>query len=160
MSLYCLFSNKLLPNQVNRPAYSPKYHQSNTGVNNESDPIEIIALSTVEQADEAHSYDKKDVDYDRKTYGGLETNDPALIAIKRSVYTDQAFTTNVNEGNFSGQLTLSFKARQNINTYATYSISYKPVGVNLGGLPTDNGRVMLELATVRPEDVNHFEFGL
>ena len=107
-----------------------------------------------------YNYDKKDADYDRKTYGGLETNDPALIAIKRSVYTDQAFATNVNEGNFSGQLTLSFKARQNINTYATYSISYKPVGVNLGGLPTDNGRVMLELATVRPEDVNHFEFGL
>jgi iron complex outermembrane recepter protein len=107
-----------------------------------------------------YNYDKKDVDYDRKTYGGLQTNDPALIAIKRSVYTDQAFTANVDEGNFSGQLTLSFKARPNINTYATYSISYKPVGVNLGGLPTDNGRVMLELATVRPEDVNHFELGM
>ena len=107
-----------------------------------------------------YNYDKKDVDYDRKTYGGLQTNDPALIAIKRSVYTDQAFTANVDEGNFSGQLTLSFKARPNINTYATYSISYKPVGVNLGGLPTDNGRVMLELATVRPEDVSHFELGM
>jgi len=107
-----------------------------------------------------YNYDKKDVVYDRKTYGGLETNDPALIAIKRSVYTDQAFTTNTDEGNFSGQLTLSYKANQKINAYATYSISYKPIGVNLGGLPTDNGRVMLELATVKPEDVNHFEFGI
>ncbi|HJS56101.1 MAG TPA: TonB-dependent receptor [Chitinophagaceae bacterium] len=107
-----------------------------------------------------YNYDKKDVDYDRKTYGGLETSDPALLAIKRSVYTEQAFTANVDEGNFSGQLTLSFKANQNINTYATYSISYKPVGVNLGGLPTENGRVMLELATIRPEDVNHLEFGV
>ena len=107
-----------------------------------------------------YNYDKKDVDFDRKTYGGLQTNDPQLLAIKRSVYTDQAFTANVDEGNFSGQLTLSFKARPNINTYATYSISYKPVGVNLGGLPTDNGRVMLELATIKPEDVTHFEFGM
>ncbi|HEX6171382.1 MAG TPA: TonB-dependent receptor, partial [Chitinophagaceae bacterium] len=107
-----------------------------------------------------YNYDKKDVDFDRKTYGGLETNDPALLAIKRSVYTDQAFTATVDEGNFSGQLTLSFKARPNINAYATYSISYKPVGVNLGGLPTQNGRVMLELATIKPEDVNHFEIGM
>ena len=107
-----------------------------------------------------YNYDKKDVDFDRKTYGGLQTNDPALLAIKRSVYTDQAFTANVDEGNFSGQLTLSFKARPNINAYATYSISYKPVGVNLGGLPTENGRVMLELATIKPEDVNHFEIGV
>lgn len=107
-----------------------------------------------------YNYDKKDVDFDRKTYGGLETNDPALLAIKRSVYTDQAFTANVDEGNFSGQLTLSFKARPNINAYATYSISYKPVGVNLGGLPTENGRVMPELATIKPEDVNHFEIGM
>lgn len=107
-----------------------------------------------------YNYDKKDVDFDRKTYGGLETNDPALLTIKRSVYTDQAFTATVDEGNFSGQLTLSFKARPNINAYATYSISYKPVGVNLGGLPTQNGRVMLELATIKPEDVNHFEIGM
>ncbi|HET9277054.1 MAG TPA: TonB-dependent receptor, partial [Flavitalea sp.] len=107
-----------------------------------------------------YNYDKKDVDFDRKTYGGLQTNDPALLAIKRSVYADQTFTANVDEGNFSGQLTLSFKARPNINAYATYSISYKPVGVNLGGLPTENGRVMLELATIKPEDVNHFEMGV
>ncbi len=107
-----------------------------------------------------YNYDKKEVDFDRKTYGGLETTDPALLAIKRSVYTDQTFNANVDESNFSGQLTLAFKARKNINAFATYSLSYKPVGINLGGLPTDNGRIMLELATVRPEDVKHFELGV
>ena len=107
-----------------------------------------------------YNYDKKEVDFDRKTYGGLETNDPQLLAIKRSVYTDQAFTANVDESNFSGQLTLSFKANNNINAFATYSLSYKPVGINLGGLPTANGQVLTELATIKPEDVNHFELGV
>lgn len=107
-----------------------------------------------------YNYDKKEVDFDRKTYGGLQTTDPALLAIKRSVYTDQAFNADVDESNFSGQLTLAFKARKNINAFATYSLSYKPVGINLGGLPTDNGRIMLELATVKPEDVTHFELGV
>jgi len=107
-----------------------------------------------------YNYDKKDVEYDRKTYGGLQTTDPALLAIQRLVYTDQAFTANVDESNFSGQLTLSFKARENINTFATYSLSYKPVGVNLGGLPTSNGEVMTDLAVIKPESVRHFEVGV
>lgn len=107
-----------------------------------------------------YNYDKKEVDFDRKTYGGLETNDPQLLALKRSVFTDQVFAADVDESNFSGQVTFSFKARRNINAYATYSISYKPVGINLGGLPTANGQILLELATIKPEDVNHLEFGV
>lgn len=107
-----------------------------------------------------YNYDKKDVDFNRQTYGGLETTDPDLIAIKKLVYTDQAFNTDVNESNFSGQLTLSFKPNKGINTFATYSVSYKPVGINLGGLPTNNGMVMLELAKVKPESVNHYELGI
>ena len=107
-----------------------------------------------------YNYDKKNVDFDRKTYGGLETNDPQLLAIKRSVYTDQAFVADVDESNFSGQATLSYKPNKNINAFATYSLSYKPVGINLGGLPTNNGQILLELATIKPEDVNHFEIGV
>ena len=107
-----------------------------------------------------YNYDKKEVDFDRKTYGGLETNDPQLLALKRSVYTDQAFAANVDESNFSGQVTVSFKARKNINAFATYSISYKPVGINLGGLPTANNQILIELATIKPEDVNHLELGV
>ena len=106
-----------------------------------------------------YNYDKKKVDFDRKTYGGLETNDPQLLALKRSVYTDQAFIADVDESNISGQVTLSFKPGKNINAFATYSISYKPVGINLGGLPTANGQILTDLATIKPEDVNHFELG-
>lgn len=107
-----------------------------------------------------YNFDKKEVDFSRVTYGGLQTTDPALIALKRLVYTDQAFTADVDESNVSGQLTLSFKASDKINTFATYSTSYKPVGVNLGGLPTSNGEVMIDLARIKPEYTNHIEAGI
>ncbi len=64
------------------------------------------------------------------------------------------------ESNFSGQLTVSYKPTDQVNAFATYSISYKPVGVNLGGLPTANGEVLIELARIKPEDVRHYEFGV
>jgi iron complex outermembrane recepter protein len=107
-----------------------------------------------------YNYDQKEVDYNRQTYGGLETDDPALIALKRAVYTDQAFLADVDESNLSGQLTLAYKASRSINTFATVSTSYKPVGVNLGGLPTANGEVLIDLAQVKPEYVTHMEVGI
>jgi iron complex outermembrane recepter protein len=107
-----------------------------------------------------YNYDHKKVDFDRKTYGGLETSDPDLIALKRLVYTDQAFKTNTDNTNLSGQVTLSYKLATQINTYATYSTNYKSIGLNLGGLPTSGGEVMLALATIKPEYVRHLEIGI
>ena len=106
-----------------------------------------------------YNYDKKVVDYNRVAYGGLQTTDPALIALKNGVYSNQAFNTDYSEGNFSGQLSLQYKAASNLNAYATYSIGYKPIGVNVGGLPTANGLVLIDLANVKPEYVDHKEFG-
>lgn len=107
-----------------------------------------------------YNYDKKIANYKRETYGGLQTTDPALIALKNGVYSNQAFDTDVSEGNFSGQLTLQYRANNAINAFGTYSLSYKPVGVNIGGLPTANGQVLLDLARVKPEFVTHVEFGI
>lgn len=106
------------------------------------------------------NYDKKKVNYDRQTYGGLETTDPTLIALKNLVYTAQAFDAEVDENNLSGQITLAYKASSKLNAFATFSTSYKPVGVNLGGLPTANGKTMIELAQIKPEYVTHYEFGV
>src|SRR5690606_25367057 len=106
------------------------------------------------------NYDTKEVDYLRETYGGLQTDDPALIALKERVYSNQAFTASVEDNNLSGQLTLNYKASDKINAFATYSTSYKPVGINLGGLPTEDGEPILELAQVKPEYVNHLEVGV
>ena len=107
-----------------------------------------------------YNYDKKAADYDRKTYGGLQTTDPALIALKKLVYTDQNFVSDVDDTDFSGNLTVNYKASNKINAYATYAKSYKPVGVNVAGLPTIAGQPALDLAVIKPEDVNHYEFGI
>ena len=107
-----------------------------------------------------YNYDDKKVDFNRKTYGGLQTTDPALIALKNIVYTDQVFNAKTDDTNLTGQLTVAFKPNGNINTYATFSTSYKPVGLNLGGLPTANGQPMLELAEIKPEYVQHYEAGI
>lgn len=111
------------------------------------------------------NYDTKNVDYERTTFGGLDTDDAALIAIQKSVYNNQAFTTSAREFNPSGQVTLSYIVSKKINAFATYSLSYKPVGVNLGGLPNipagqpGAGTPDLSLAEINPELVNHFEAG-
>jgi iron complex outermembrane receptor protein len=107
-----------------------------------------------------YNYDDKKVDFSRKTYGGLETTDPALLELKKVVYTDQVFNARTDNTNLSGQLTVSFRPNSQINTYATYANSYKPVGLNLGGLPTSDGKPMLELAEIKPEYVQHFEIGI
>jgi iron complex outermembrane recepter protein len=107
-----------------------------------------------------YNYDDKKLDFNRKTYGGLQTTDPALIALKNIVYTDQVFDAKTDNTNLTGQLTISFKANNNINTYATYSTNYKPIGLNLGGLPTASGKPMLELAEIKPEYVQYFEVGI
>mgnify|MGYP000231547344 FL=1 len=107
-----------------------------------------------------YNYDSKDIEFSRTTYGGLQTTDPALLALKNLIYTNQAFTADVNDRNFSGQVTLAYKASKNFNSFATFSTGYKPVGINLGGLPSSGGKPMLELATVKPEATKHVEIGL
>ncbi|WP_426486235.1 TonB-dependent receptor [Flavobacterium sp. 2] len=108
-----------------------------------------------------YNFDKKDAHYSRLTYGGLQTNDPALIALKKSVYSDQAFDSSTDNTDFSGNLTLTYKVTDKINAYATYAKSYKPVGVNVAGLPTDSkGNPLLDLAVIKPEKVNHYEVGV
>ncbi len=106
------------------------------------------------------NYDEKRVDFERTTYGGLQTDDPELIALQQAVYNDQAFMAQVDESNFSGQMTLAYKATDRINSFATVSSSFKPVGINLGGLPRESGRTMTELARIEPENVIHWEIGV
>ena len=107
------------------------------------------------------NFDKKDAHYARTTYGGLQTTDPALLALKKLVYSDQSFDSSTDNTDFSGNITLTYKASDRINAYATYAKSYKPVGVNVAGLPTDaKGAPLLELAVIKPEKVNHYEIGV
>jgi len=106
------------------------------------------------------TYDKKDVDYDRKTYGGLQTTDAVLLKLKGDVYKNQQFNTSTDNNNLSGNLTLSYRPTTRLNVFGTFSTAYKPVGVNVGGLPTlANGDADLSVAVVKPEYVQHYELG-
>ena len=107
------------------------------------------------------NYDDKSVDYDSEVYGGLQTTDPALIALQRSILAPQAYQAGAADTNVSGQLTAAYQLNPRINAYATYAASYKPIGLNLSGVPTDAlGRPALDAATVKPEDEHHIEIGV
>ena len=106
------------------------------------------------------NYDKKDVTYDRTTYGGLQTTDSALIVLQQGVYSNQSFATSADENHVTYQITVAYKANERINAFATYSTSYKPIGVNVGGLPVINGKTALDLAVIKPEYVKDYEVGI
>jgi iron complex outermembrane receptor protein len=107
------------------------------------------------------NYDQKEVDFNQQVYGGLQTTNPALVALKLSVLAPQAYSAAVDDTNTSGQVTVAYKAAAAVNTYATYSTGFKSVGLNLNGVPTDPaGNPVLSAATVKPEDVHHYEFGV
>ncbi|MCX2575031.1 TonB-dependent receptor [Pedobacter sandarakinus] len=107
------------------------------------------------------TYDKKDVDYNRNTYGGLQTTDANLLALKAAVYSNQQFNTSTSNHNLSGNITVSYRPTSKLNAFATFSTGYKPVGVNVGGLPTtSSGAADLSLAVVKPEYVEHYELGV
>jgi iron complex outermembrane receptor protein len=107
-----------------------------------------------------YNYDKKNAVYDRVAYGGLQTADPALLALKNGVYSSQSYVSGADETNFTYNLSLAYKANERINGFATYSTSYKPVGVNVAGLPTISGQPATDLAVIKPEYVKHLELGL
>jgi iron complex outermembrane receptor protein len=107
------------------------------------------------------NYDQKEVDFDQQVYGGLQTTDPALVALQRSILAPQAYTADVDDTNLSGQMTVAYSVAKRVNAYATYATGFKSVGLNLNGVPTDAAdRPVLAAATVRPEDERHIEIGL
>jgi iron complex outermembrane recepter protein len=116
-----------------------------------------------------YNYDEKNVSYQRVTYGGLDTatysgstaNKTTLQGFKNGVYTNQAYVADATENNFTYQLTLAYKPSKRINAFATYSTSFKPVGVNVAGLPNlSNGRPDSSVAVIKPEDVKSIQVGI
>lgn len=106
------------------------------------------------------NYDKKDVSYNRTAYGGLQTDNAALLALKNGVYSSQSYAIAADENNFTYLISAAYKPGKRINIFATYSTSFKPVGVNVAGLPTKAGKADTSLAVIKPEDVRHYELGV
>jgi iron complex outermembrane receptor protein len=115
------------------------------------------------------NYDKKDVNYERIARGGLDIAASAYSAaekaelqkIKNGVYSSQAYATDVDERNFTYSITAAYRPNQRINAFATYSTSFKPVGVNVAGLPSpEAGKTILDYAVIKPENTKHYEIGI
>lgn len=114
------------------------------------------------------NYDQKDAVYNRIASGGLDTanykgstsDKIALQGFKNGVYVNQAYIKGAHENNLTYNLSLSYKPTERINGYVTYSTSFKPIGVNVAGLPVIDNKVALDLATIKPEYVQHFEAGI
>jgi iron complex outermembrane receptor protein len=107
------------------------------------------------------NYDQKDVHFDQQVYGGLQTTNPVLIALQRSVLAPQAYAADVDDTNLSGQMSVAYRLTDHVNAYGTFATGFKSVGLNLNGVPTDAlDRPVLSAAVVKPEDVHHFEIGL
>jgi iron complex outermembrane receptor protein len=107
------------------------------------------------------NYDDKDVRFDTQIYGGLQTTDPALVALQRSILAPQAYRAGAEDTNVSGNITVAYAAGTRVHTFATYATSFKSIGLNLSGVPADAaGQPVLGAATVKPEDVRHVEVGV
>jgi len=113
------------------------------------------------------NYDKKDVSYDRVARGGLDVSGSSAVEkelqkIKNGVYSSQQYVADADEKNFTYSLTAAYKPTRRINAFATYSTSFKPVGVNVAGLPTVTGGTTadLDLAVIKPEKTKHYELGV
>ncbi|WP_199555027.1 TonB-dependent receptor [Sandaracinobacteroides hominis] len=108
------------------------------------------------------NYDKKWGSYDAVVTGGLANPTPAQQALKNGVLQNQQYEADFSDWNISGDITGSWKPTDRLLVYATYARSFKSGGINLSGLPTlaDGVTPALETATVKPEEVNHYEFGV
>ena len=114
------------------------------------------------------NYDKKSGFYQRRVFdgAGVEISCPApasdAVRLARcSVYTPQISAPSASDWNFSYDVNVNYKLARDILAYATYAKSFKTIGINQNGLPTDAAGVPIAAAgTILPESVNHFEIGL
>ncbi len=106
------------------------------------------------------------VNYDQKSgsYVAVVTTgagSTTLNADQRGVLAPQSYAPRFTDWNVSGDITASYQFTPRVFGYATYARSYKSGGINLSGLPLDaNNNPILASATVKPEQVTHYELGL
>ncbi|MEI6641621.1 MAG: TonB-dependent receptor [Novosphingobium sp.] len=117
------------------------------------------------------NYDKKEGDYNSVVTDGTgklvrfktaaEGGNSGRERAQLAVLSPQSFLATFSDWNFSGDVTLSWDPVRDVHFYATYAKSFKTGGINLNGVPADPAGVpLLELATIKPESVNHYEVGI
>jgi len=112
------------------------------------------------------NYDKKRGFYQRRVFTGdgtelLGTETDARSRAQLAVFQPQTSAPEDTDWNLTYDLTLSYELAPDVLAYGTYARSFKTIGINQNGLPTDaNGVPITEAGTIRPETVDHFEVGL
>lgn len=113
------------------------------------------------------NYDKKDGYYQRRVFDGagneilLDGTTNARKTAQLAIFTPQEISPRFSDWNFSYDFTVSYRIAPDVLAYATYAKSFKSGGINQNGVPTDaQNNPILAAATVRPEDVDHYEAGL
>ncbi len=112
------------------------------------------------------NYDKKSGFYQRRVFTGtgtelLGTETDARSRAQLAVFTPQTSAPEDTDWNLTYDLTASYELAPDVLAYGTYARSFKTIGINQNGLPTDSAGVPIAAAgTIRPEKVDHFELGL
>jgi iron complex outermembrane recepter protein len=116
------------------------------------------------------NYDKKSGFFQRRVFdsAGAEIScfNPAppagsIRAAQCGIYQPQLSAPSVTDFNLSYDLNLNYEVAQDVLAYATYAKSFKTVGINQNGLPTDAaGNPIQAAGVIKPESVNHYEVGL
>jgi iron complex outermembrane receptor protein len=112
------------------------------------------------------NYDRKAGFYQRRVFTGTGTE---LLGTERddrsraqlAIFQPQVSAPEDTDWNLTYDLTLSYELAPDVLAYGTYAKSFKTIGINQNGLPTDAaGQPIAAAGTIRPEKVDHFEIGL
>ncbi|MBA4008279.1 MAG: TonB-dependent receptor [Hyphomonas sp.] len=112
------------------------------------------------------NYDKKSGFYQRRVFTGTGTEltgreTDARSRAQLAIFQPQVSAPEDTDWNLTYDLTLSYEVAPDVLAYGTYAKSFKTIGINQNGLPTDaSGQPIAAAGTIRPENVDHFEVGL
>ena len=112
------------------------------------------------------NYDRKAGFYERTVFDGqgkpvlFGQTDPVKVA-QRGVFAPQVSAPSASDWNFSYDLTASYRLAPDVLAYGTYARTFKTIGINQNGLPTNAAGMPIQAAgQIRPETVDHFEAGI
>lgn len=108
-----------------------------------------------------YTHEKKDGSYDTVVSGGPATGNAALINARLGVLRPQSYEAHDSDGSLSGRGNIAWQVTEGTMAYASYARGFKSGGINMSGLPLDNGnRPVLATAVVRPERNQTYEIGI
>jgi iron complex outermembrane receptor protein len=112
------------------------------------------------------NYDRKEGFFERRVFTGdgtelLGNETDARSVAQLAVFRPQLSAPTNSDWNFTYDLTLSHELAPDVLAYGTYAKSFKTIGINQNGLPTDTAGVPIAAAgQIRPESIDHFEVGI